>query len=176
MSLSSVVFRCACAVVITAAMIPIDAGAQTCAFPTPLAANVTAVFDTCQGDSGLVVACNMFALTGPAAVMRLPLPYPTGIISVQSLTVGYDPAVFLLRSRCDNSAACGTAVDSGVVTDTMDLADVDSGDYFLAIAPMDFGSLACGQVMVTYGRSEEQQVLALDGVFRAGISAPPTNP
>jgi hypothetical protein len=108
--------------------------------------------------------------------MRLPLPYPTGIISVQSLTVGYDPAVFLLRSRCDNTAACGTAVDSGVVTDTMDLADVDSGDYFLAIAPMDFGSLACGQVMVTYGRSEEQQVLALDGVFRAGISAPPTNP
>ena len=176
MSMSSSLLRCAPARLLGAAMVATDTGAQTCAAPPALAINVSIVLDTCQGDSGLIAVCNMFPLTGPAAIMRLQLPYPTGFVSVESLTAGYDPALFLLRSRCDNSAACGTAVDSGVVTDTMELSEVDSGDYFLAIAPMDFASLACGQVMVTYGMTAEQQALALDGVFRGGISAPPTNP
>ena len=164
------------AIVLGAATLAADVGAQTCAAPLALAANVSTVLDTCQGDSTLLAVCGMFPLSGPAAIMRLPLPYPTGSVSAQSLTVGYDPALFLLRSRCDGSAACGTAVDSGVVTDTMDLTGVDSGDYFLAVAPIDFASLSCGQVMVTYGMTAEQQALALDGVFRSGISAPPTNP
>jgi len=168
--------RLVAAIALGAATVATDASAQTCAAPLALVANTSTVLDTCQGDGTLVAVCSMFPLTGPAAVVRLPLPYPTGSVSVQSLTAGYDPALFLLRSHCDSSAACGTAVDSGVVTDTMDLSGVDSGDYFLAIAPIDFASLTCGQVMVTYGMTAEQQALALDGVFRGGISAPPGNP
>jgi hypothetical protein len=174
--MNSLTLRLAPSLVLGAAMVAADASAQTCAAPLALAANTSTVLDTCQGDSTLLAVCSLFALSGPAAVMHLPLPYPTGSVTVQSLTVGYDPALFLLHARCDGSAACGAAVDSGVVTDTMDLSGVDSGDYFLAIAPMDFASISCGQVMVTYGMTAEQQALALDGVFRGGISAPPTNP
>jgi hypothetical protein len=176
MSTCSFLLRFAPGIVFGAAMIAGEAGAQVCAAPAVLTVNTPILLDTCQGDSGLVVACSLFPLTGPAAVVRLPLPYPAGLVSVQSLTTGYDPVLFLLRSHCDNSAPCGMAVDSGIVVDTMDLTDVDSGDYFLAIAPMDFNSSPCGQVMVTYSMTPEQQALAHDGVFRGGISAPPANP
>jgi hypothetical protein len=174
--MSMSLLRFAPAIALGAAAVGMDAGAQTCAAPATLAANASTAFDTCQGDSSLSAVCNMFVLTGPAAIVRLQLPYPTGSVSVTSLTVGYDPALFLLRSQCHNSAACGTAVDSGVVVDTMDLTEVDSGDYFLAIAPMNFDSISCGQVIVTYSMTAQQQALALDGVFRGGISAPPANP
>ena len=176
MSMRSSLLCLAPRIVFGAAMVTSEANAQICAAPAVLAVNAPIVLDTCQGDSGLVVACGLFPLTGPAAVVRLPLPYPAGLVSAQSLTAGYDPVLFLLRSHCDNSAPCGMAVDSGIVVDTMDLTDVDSGDYFLAIAPMDFNSGPCGQVMVTYSMTPEQQALALEGVFRGGISAPPANP
>ncbi|MEO5626836.1 MAG: hypothetical protein ABIQ70_12580 [Dokdonella sp.] len=175
MSMCSTLLRFAPGVVFGAAMIAGEAGAQTCAVPAVLAVNTLTALDTCQGDSGLVIACSLLALTGPAAVVRLQLPYPVGLVTVQSLTAGYDPAMLLLRSHCDNSAPCGMAVDSGIIVDTMDLAEVDSGDYFLAIAPIDFNSSSCGQVMVTYSMTQEQQALALDGVFRGGLSAPPAN-
>ncbi|MEO7757568.1 MAG: hypothetical protein ABIS07_13390 [Dokdonella sp.] len=176
MSTFNSLLRIASGIVFGAAMVAGDAGAQVCAVPAVVAVNTSIGLDTCQGDSGLVIACALFPLTGPAAVMRLQLAYPVGLVSVQSITLGYDPAMFLLHSRCDNAAACGTAVDSGVVVDTMDLAEVDSGDYFLAIAPINFDSISCGQVIVTYSMTAQQQALALDGVFRGGISAPPANP
>lgn len=175
MSMCSSLLRFAPGIVFGAAMVASETNAQICAAPAVLAVNTPTVLDTCQGDSGLVFACGLFSLTGPAAVVRLQLPYPVGFVSVQSLTPGYDSVMFLLRSHCDGWATCGMAVDSGIVVDTMDLAEVDSGDYFLVIAPMDFKSSPCGQVMVTYGMTPEQQALALDGVFRGGISAPPAN-
>lgn len=163
-------------IVLGAALVIGPAGAQTCAAPSVLTVNESSFFNTCLSDSSLVLACGAFPLNGPAVVIRMPLPYPTGQISVQSLSVGYDPALFLLRSQCGNSAPCGYAVDSGIVVDTLDLAQVDTGDYFLAIAPISFESGSCGQILVTHSMTPQQQALARDGVFRSGISAPLPNP
>ncbi|MEO6689901.1 MAG: hypothetical protein ABIS07_03235, partial [Dokdonella sp.] len=176
MSTFNSLLRFASGIVFGSAMVADEVGAQVCAVPAVVAVNTSIALDTCQGDSGLVIACALFPLTGPAAVVGLQLAYPVGLVSVLSLTPGYDPALFLLRSHCDNSAACGMAVNSGVVVDTMDLGEVDSGDYFLAIASADFDSISCGQITVTYSMTAQQQALALDGVFRSSISAPPANP
>lgn len=163
-------------IVLGAAMVVGQAGAQTCAAPSVLTVNESTFFNTClSGDNSLVVACGMFALTGPALVIRMPLPYPIGQISVQSASAGYDPALFLLRAQCGNNAPCGYAVDSGSVVDTLDLAQVDSGDYLLAIAPFHFESSSCGQILVTHSMTPQQQALARDGVFRGGTSAPSPN-
>lgn len=176
MSMCSFLLRFAPGIVFGAAMVAAEAGAQTCASPPLLAVNTPQWLNTCQGDSGLVMACHLFALTGPAGVMRIQLPYPVGLLSVQSMTAGYDPAFFLLRSQCSNSAFCGMAADSGIVVDTLNLSEVDSGDYFLGIAPIHFDSIPCGQVIVTHSMTPQQQALTLEGLFRGGISAPSANP
>ena len=150
--------------------------AQSCAAPAQLTPNTSQWLDTCQGETGLVLACNVFPLYGRAAIVRMELPYPAGLLEVQSMTVGYDPAMFLLRAACNNSAGCGYATNSGTVVDTMDLALVDSGGYFLAIATPYPGTPDCGQVLVTYWLTPEQQALLQDGVFRGGLSAPPILP
>lgn len=150
--------------------------AQSCAAPSPLTPNTSQWLDTCQGETGLVLACNVVPLYGRAAIVRMDLPYPVGLLEVQSTTVGYDPALFLLRSTCNNTAGCGYASNSGTVLDTMDLAVVDSGSYFLAIATPYPGTPDCGQVVVTYRLTPEQQALLQDGVFRDGLSAPATLP
>lgn len=176
MSMYSSLLRFASGIVLGVAMVSAEAGAQTCASPSLLTVNTSQWLNTCQGDGGLVIACYSFALTGPAGVMRIQLPYPVGQLSVQSMSVGYDPVLFLMHSQCSSSASCGTIVDSGIVIDTLDLAEVDSGNYFLTIAPIHFDSSPCGWVIATYSLTPQQQALALDGVFRGGISAPSPNP
>lgn len=90
-----------------------DAGAQSCAAPTPLVANGTQFVNTCSGDASLVATCwSTFALAGRAGVLSLSLPYPAGTITVTPQNVSYDPAVFLLPIRCNSTAGCATAVDS----------------------------------------------------------------
>ncbi len=170
--------RLASGLLLGAALLASEASAQTCPAPTALAINQSTWIDTCFADTSLVVVCQMFELSGPAGVARVILPYPVGRISVQSMTGGYDPVLFLLRSQCNNSSSCGMAVDSGFVIDTLELREVDSGDYYLAIAPMaGFSqSVPCGQVLVTYSMTAAEQALTLDGVFRGGISAPSSNP
>jgi hypothetical protein len=145
--------------------------AQTCPAPAVLAANTPTGFDTCRGGAGVVIACGAFALTGPATIVRMPLPYPIGRLVVQS-GAGFDPALFLLRSQCGNTAACGYVTDSGIAVDTIDLAEVDSGDYFLAIAPWRWESTPCGQVLVTLELTPQELALTLDGMFRGGLDAP----
>ncbi|MBL0163826.1 MAG: hypothetical protein IPP82_09355 [Xanthomonadales bacterium] len=154
-----------------------QASAQICALPGILTPNTSFAMDTCTGEQFLPVACGLFVLSGPAAIFHLPLAYPIGTISVQSLNVQYDPAVFLLQSHCNSNVQCGMAVDSGQAMDVLNLAEVDSGDYFLAIAPMETSnSIPCAPVIITYSVTAAEQAIALDGVFRAGLSAPPTVP
>ena len=150
------------------------AAAQTCAAPAPLTPNTPQFINTCSGEN-LGFAC-LSKLEGPAGIAQMTLPYPVGELTVQSLTGGYDPALFLLRSECSSSAFCAWAVDSGIDVDTLDLAQVDSGDYFLVIAPAYPVTPSCGVVAVTVHLTPEQEALMLDGVFRAGIDAPPANP
>lgn len=150
--------------------------AQTCPAPAVLTANTPTGFDTCRGDTGIVVACGAFTLTGPAAIVRMPLSYPMGRLVVQSGSAGFDPAVFLLRSHCANGAACGYVADSGIAMDSIDLAEVDSGDYFLAVAPWHGDSLPCGQILVTLELTPQELALTLDGVFRGGLDAALTSP
>ena len=162
---SAIVFACL-ALVATA-----DAGAQTCPAPATLTPNAPQWINTCASGTSLGLVCGVFPVYGPAAIVRMPLPYPVGRLIVQSQTPGYEPAMFLLRSQCTNTAPCGYAS-----VDTLDLRLVDSGDYFLAIAPWYPESAACGQIFVTYALTPQEQTLMLDGVLRGGMSVAPPNP
>jgi hypothetical protein len=153
-----------------------QATAQTCPAPAALTANTPSWFDTCRGDASVLTACGAFALTGPATIVRMPLPYPMGRLVVQSISAGFDPALFLLRSHCASTAACGYVADSGSVVDTIDLVEVDSGDYFLAVAPWQVPSTYCGQILVTLDLTPQELALTRDGVFRGGLDAPPASP
>lgn len=147
-----------------------EAGAQICAMPATLTVNSTQWFDTCQGESSLVLACGTISLYGPAVIVHMPLPYPIGRISVQTLFGNFDPAIFMLRSECSNSASCGQFADTGLLVDTLDLATLDSGDYFLAIAPPNPSVGNCGQILVTYSMTAAEAALAQEGLFRGGGS------
>ncbi len=144
-----------------------DTRAQTCPLPATLTPNVPAWFNACTGGNDIMLACGLFPLTGPTTVVRMPLPYPTGRLVVQSLTPGYEPAMFLQRSPCNNTSPCGYAA-----LDTMNLASVDSGDYFLVVGPIYPESAACGQIFITHQLTPQEQELAADGVFRGGNSVP----
>lgn len=153
-----------------------DAGAQSCAAPTPLVANGMQFVNTCFGDASLVAACwSTFALAGRAGVLTLSLPYPAGTITVTPQNVGYDPAVFLLPMRCNSTAGCATAVDSSGpgVSESVSLSRVDSGNYYLVIAPLQPALVDCGQVMVSYGVTPQQQGLIAEGLFRGTINGLP---
>lgn len=171
MSISRFALRCLFLVLGTGMTVG-QAGAQVCAVPLSLAPNTPTWINTCQGEQGIVIACALFPLRGPAGVVRMSLPYPVGTVTAQSINGDYDPSVFMLRSQCSNNAGCGMMVDSGPVVDTLNLSELDSGEYFMVIAPYYFTSSACGQVIVTYNLTPAQQALMLDGVFRGGISAP----
>lgn len=169
----STISRCLSAALLLAAA---DTVAQTCAAPLAIAPNTPYFIDTCLADSSLVLACQMFALLGPAGIVRLNLPYPAGTLVVTPMTVDYDPALFLQQWQCGNSAWCGAAVDDVFQggTESMDLSGVDSGEYFLAISTWyDPGAAPCGRVTVSYNLTPEQQALVNDGVFRGGTSAVP---
>lgn len=51
-----------------------DAAAQTCAAPLIIAPNTPYAIDTCFTDTSLVLACQMFDLTGPAGISAAPNP------------------------------------------------------------------------------------------------------
>ncbi len=114
--------------------------------------------------------CGAILLEGPALVAHLQLPYPVGQVTVQSLTANYDPALFMLSSQCSNNSPCGQAVYNGLQTETLDLTTVDSGDYFLVIAPFFPESTNCGQILVTYSMTQAEVALAQEGLFRGGVS------
>ena len=153
-----------------------DAAAQSCAAPLSVAPNTPYLFDTCSGDVGLRVACGMFELTGPAGIVRLDLPYPTGTLVVTPFSATYDPALFLLQARCNGTAWCGAVADDAPQggSESLDLGAVDSGEHYLAIGTWyDPTAAPCGPVMISYNLTPEQQALANDGLFRSGIGALP---
>lgn len=152
------------------------ARAQTCAAPLPLAANAPQWLDTCRGDLSLTQVCGLFALQGRAGVLRVELPYPMGTLTVRSLAPGYDPSLFLLRGACNGSAPCAALAETGIETDTLDLSQIDSGGYYVVIAPLLPDLISCGQVQVTHHLTPAQQALMADGIFRSVISAPTTTP
>jgi hypothetical protein len=148
--------------------------AQTCAAPTVLAANQTYIVDTCQGDSFLQLACGVVPLTGRAAIMQLSMPYPGGGVTVQSIDAGYDPAVFLIRAKCDAFAECDAVVWEGPsgTTNDVPLFEVDSGVYFVAVAPTVTtpGNASCGHVLVTWSFNLGDGGFLHEGIFRSGIA------
>ncbi len=153
-----------------------DAGAQSCAAPTPLVANGTQFVNTCSGDASLVATCwSTFALAGRAGVLSLSLPYPAGTITVTPQNVSYDPAVFLLPIRCNSTAGCATAVDSvgPGLGESLGLGSVDSGNYYVVVAPLQPSLVDCGQVMVSYSVTPQQQGLIAEGLFRGTVNGLP---
>lgn len=153
-----------------------NAAAQSCAAPAPLIANGTQFLNTCNGDASLLTACwSTFALAGRAGVLSLSLPYPAGTLTVTPQNVGYDPAVFLLPSRCNNEAGCAAAVDDAGPgsSETLSLDRIDSGDYYLVIAPLQPSLVDCAQVMVSYSVTPQQQGLVAEGLFRGTINGLP---
>jgi hypothetical protein len=149
------------------------AAAQTCASPSAIASNMPTVFDTCQGESSLVLACGVIPLAGPATVVGLNLPYPEGDISIQSMDANYAPTAFLLRARCANDAPCSAVAWSPAgIAGSIDLSSLDSGSYFLVIAAdANASGASCGPVLVTANVTTEQQALFKEGIFHSG-SAP----
>ena len=143
--------------------------AQTCAAPAQLSANTVYIFDTCQGETQLQLACGVFPLAGPATVASLDLPYPAGEISIQSQWGGFTPDAFLLRTGCDIDAPCSAAAWINP-TGSIDLSSVESGRYFLVVAADATSTIACGPVTITVLLTPEQEALQLDGVFRSGIA------
>jgi hypothetical protein len=145
--------------------------AQTCATPMAISANTAFVTTTCNGDTSLQLACGVIPLAGPATVVDVNLPYPSGSITIQSLDVNYQPTAFLLHADCDDSAPCSDAVDASI-GGTIDLSTLDSGHYFLVVAASEPAPGAnCGAVSITVNLTPEQEAGMLDGVFRSG-SAP----
>jgi|GEM_PF-1759259 len=143
--------------------------AQTCAAPALLSANTVYMFDTCQGETQLLLACGLVPLAGPATVVKLDLTYPAGEISIQSGNAAYAPAAFLLRADCNGYAPCSAAAWVDPVG-SIDLSSVESGRYYLVIAADGTSPVACGPVMVTAFLTPEQEALGLDGIFRSGTA------
>lgn len=141
--------------------------AQTCAAPGVLTANTVHLFDTCQGETSLVVACGIVDLAGPATVVRLDLPYPVGEISIQTGNADYQPFAFLLRADCDGHAPCQAAAWINPVG-SIDLSAIESGRYFLVVAADRASPATCGPVSVVAHLTPEQAALGFDGVFRSG--------
>lgn len=146
------------------------AAAQTCASPSAITSNTPTMFDTCQGESSLVLACGVVPLAGPATVVRLDLPYPEGHVSIQSMDANYAPAAFLFHARCDNDAPCSAvAWSSAGSVGMIDLSPLDSGGYFLVIAAdANTPGASCGPVLVTADVTPEQQALLEEGIFHNG--------
>jgi hypothetical protein len=144
--------------------------AQMCSAPAVIGPNTSNVFDTCQGDHELVLACGIFPLDGPATVILLDLPYPVGEVSAQSLDINFQPTMFLLQAECNDSAPCNAVARSGPGSPaTIDLSTIDSGRYFLVVAAYgNAGPLSCGPVNVTATLTADQEALETEGVFRAG--------
>jgi hypothetical protein len=161
----------ACAMFAAVGMFPAHGTlAQSCSAPAVLSPNTSYVFDTCQGDRDLVLACGVFPLAGPATVVQLDLPYPVGEVQVQSLDIGFQPAVFLLQAACRNDAPCNAVATTGPGrAGVIDLSTIDSGNYFLVIAAEgSAGDPACGPVNVGVYVTADQGELESEGMFRSG--------
>lgn len=170
MSLNPWILRVA---ILTAIGLPFadPADAQTCNTPIPLIGEPI-VIATCVGDTNLPVVCNgAVPLTGPALVMSVHLPYPNGRLQVQSMDAGLDAAAFLLQGPCYSDAFCVAAEEASGPggTASIELDELDSGDYFLVIAPYDDGSPgpACGPVAVSWIGNPSSP---LDGLFRSNFT------
>ncbi len=137
--------------------------AQTCAAPIAPMANTTYAFDTCTGDINLQLVCGIFALSGPATVFDLNLPYPAGTVTMQSMNVNFVPDAYLIRMPCNGMSPCYAATDA-----TIDLSTLDSGHYLLVVTASQVSQSTCGQAMVTFNLTTEQQAGMLEGVFRSG--------
>lgn len=156
---------------VLACLVPAGAAtAQTCAAPLQITANTAYAFDTCQGDSSLLLACGVFPLGGPATVVGLDLPYPGGSISVQSMQASYEPYAFLLHADCNAGAPCSAAAFSPAGSiGLIDLSPLDSGRYYLVIAAAQgTNGTSCGPVLVSASVTPEQEALIQEGVFRSG--------
>lgn len=162
------------AAVALAAWVPaVPALAQTCTTPMVIPANSERLFDTCEGETDLALACDVVPLAGPATIVLLDLPYPAGHVSIRSLDIGFQPMAFLLRADCDGHAPCSAGAGAGTDGNIdIDLSPLDSGRYFLAISVAGTSTgPACGHVAVTATVTPEQDALMREGVFRGG-SAP----
>lgn len=151
-----------------------SAGAQTCVVPANLVPNQMFSLDTCQGDSDLLFVCGVqVALTGPALIVRLDLPYPVGRIAVQSLDANFNPSVFLLRSQCRKEAMCDAVeFQSPAPVTEIELANVDSGSHFLVVAPAlgDMVGASCGAVQVHWSVEQQDVPFLHDGIFHSGVA------
>lgn len=154
-----------------ALMLAGPAGAQTCAVPISPMANTTRAVDTCQGDASLQLACGVMPLNGPALVVRLDLPYPAGRINVAP-SIGFSPTAFLLRGRCHQDAPCDFAAppDQSMPI-AFDLSTLDSGTYFLVIAPASGtdGAVPCGIVWLTSSIDPAADAALQQGVFHSNF-------
>jgi hypothetical protein len=146
--------------------------AQTCATPWAIMSNTAYTFDTCQGETNLVLACGVIPLAGRATVVGLNLPYPAGSVSVLSLDANYQPMAFLLRASCSDSATCADVVMPGPgMVGTINFSSLDSGSYFLVVAAdANTTGISCGHIFVTANVTPEQEGLMYEGVFRSGMT------
>jgi hypothetical protein len=153
------------------AMAP-SARAQVCTASAPLPVNQTLFIDTCQqGDIGLQFVCGFEQLSGPALEFQVNVPYPMGQIQVQSANVDFDPVAFLIRGQCKSDAPCDAADYSAVpgAIRTIDLSKLDSGTYFLVVAPIaSSSSSACGPVTITWSANLGDESIMQEGIFRGG--------
>ena len=143
--------------------------AQSCQAPLAIPPNTVYAFDTCQGGSSLLLACGVIPLAGPATVFDLQLPYPLGLVSLQSLDNNFQPTAFLLHADCSNDAPCSAVIQAGS-GELIDLSTLDSGHYFLVVtASANTLGSACGAAAVTATVTPGQEAGMLEGVFRSGI-------
>jgi hypothetical protein len=148
--------------------------AQVCLAPLPLPVNQTQLINTCeQGDANFQLACGAEVLSGPALEFQMNMPYPMGQILMQSMNTTYDPAAFLIRGQCKGDVPCAADAYVGMPgsTNTIDLYHMDSGTYYLVVAPLS-GSPStdsCGPVMVTWSATLGDETMMQDGVFRASF-------
>ncbi|HET8897568.1 MAG TPA: hypothetical protein VFN09_02125 [Rhodanobacteraceae bacterium] len=150
------------------------AGAQQCAVPQSLAPNTAISLDTCAGDQELHLACgSALELYGPAAVFQLDLPYPAGTLNLQPVAFAFSPALLVMQAPCSGLSPCYAAAMSPPGTgSSVDLSGLDSGSYFVVVAPLDGvpGPGNCGPAFLLWDVLPDDLPLLGEGMFRAGYA------
>ncbi len=162
------------ALTIVAFMSANQADAQVCANPQILISHSDNILNTCIGDTTLTYVCGSIPLGGPAAVALLEMSYPIGWLHIQPMDSNFLPIAVLLNAQCSGDAGCIAAVfdtQPGGMLD-IDLSAIDSGRYFLVIAPpLEFSwPPSCGEVSISWYVESQQEPLLGNGIFRSGIT------
>ncbi len=117
--------------------ITVDAGAQTCAVPRPLAPNTIVEGATCGVPKIADTFCDGTPNPGPNIVYRLTLEQPSDVeLMIGTTSPPFEPTVYLSDAAC-SSGRCVSALEP--------VQTLPAGDYWIIVGASEVSSDgACG--------------------------------